>query len=131
MSGYVVLKKSIFGVLLICMNCLRKAEKHWVTSEVSQRSIRSERRRCFQWRRYCRMTCAQLLSSMEGFVSIMDSMGSDFSYVEIISTCSWSGIWEYGTMTDGRSEWVRPQQEQITRQMRRRSFPSGTFRERM
>lgn len=35
MSGYVVLKKSMFGVLLICMNCLRKAEKHRETSEVS------------------------------------------------------------------------------------------------
>lgn len=36
MLGYVVLQKSILGVLLICMNCLRKAVKHWETREVSQ-----------------------------------------------------------------------------------------------
>lgn len=48
MLGYVVLQKSMLGVLLICMNCLKKAVKHWETSKVSQMSIRSERRRCFQ-----------------------------------------------------------------------------------
>jgi hypothetical protein len=70
-SGYVGVKNKIFGVLLICMNCLWKAEKqHLIKSMLRVGRIFSDKSRCSQCCLKRRTTVLTQLSSMEGVASM-------------------------------------------------------------